>query len=66
MSDQRAKDCHCLCRPCRIPPELPSEHPASETLYLQETLGHTPVQVAAGALLGLVVSSGFLGLWQLL
>lgn len=35
--------------------ELPPEHPASETSALQETLGHTPVQVAAGAGVGLLV-----------
>jgi len=48
-----------------LSPELPSEHPAAETLSLQETLGHTPHQVAVGALVGLVVTWMFLGLWQL-
>jgi acid phosphatase family membrane protein YuiD len=35
--------------------ELPPEHPASETTILKETLGHTPVQVVAGAGVGLLV-----------
>lgn len=35
--------------------QLPSEHPAAETMQLQETLGHTPLQVLCGAAVGLVV-----------
>ncbi|KAI3467673.1 hypothetical protein Pfo_024336 [Paulownia fortunei] len=36
--------------------ELPSEHPLAESRPLRELLGHTPTQVAAGALLGLVTA----------
>ncbi|KAK9155610.1 hypothetical protein Sjap_003090 [Stephania japonica] len=36
--------------------ELPSEHPLSSARPLRELLGHTPVQVVAGAILGVFVS----------
>lgn len=36
--------------------ELPSEHPLAESRPLRELLGHTPPQVVAGALLGLVTA----------
>lgn len=35
--------------------ELPPDHPVSDTRPLRDTLGHTPLQVAAGAVLGVVV-----------
>ncbi|KAJ4894230.1 Acid phosphatase/vanadium-dependent haloperoxidase-related protein [Raphanus sativus] len=36
--------------------EFPSEHPLSTVKPLRELLGHTPIQVAAGAVLGCVVA----------
>ncbi|XP_052187370.1 uncharacterized protein LOC127798095 [Diospyros lotus] len=36
--------------------ELPAEHPLAESRPLRELLGHTPLQVIAGALLGLVTA----------
>lgn len=36
--------------------ELPADHPLSETRPLKEPIGHTPPQVAAGALLGCFVA----------
>ncbi|KAI3694159.1 hypothetical protein L1987_77120 [Smallanthus sonchifolius] len=36
--------------------ELPAEHPLSDSRPLRELLGHTPPQVAAGALLGFVTA----------
>ncbi|KAL8520122.1 hypothetical protein ACS0TY_010882 [Phlomoides rotata] len=36
--------------------ELPAEHPLAESTPLRELLGHTPTQVAAGAILGLVTA----------
>lgn len=36
--------------------ELPSEHPLSSVRPLRELLGHTPLQVIAGAVLGCLVS----------
>lgn len=36
--------------------ELPPEHPVSSLKPLRDSLGHTPVQVVAGALLGCVVA----------
>lgn len=41
---------------------MPPGHPASETTILQETLGHTPVQVAAGAGVGLLVGLALVSL----
>ena len=37
--------------------ELPPDHPVSSTTtgQLKDTLGHTPVQVAVGALVGIAV-----------
>ncbi|GFP95561.1 uncharacterized membrane protein yuid [Phtheirospermum japonicum] len=37
--------------------ELPAEHPLALSRPLRELLGHTPTQVVAGALLGLVTST---------
>ncbi|KAK6139156.1 hypothetical protein DH2020_003739 [Rehmannia glutinosa] len=37
--------------------ELPAEHPLAESRPLRELLGHTPTQVVAGALLGLVTAT---------
>ncbi|KAJ0249041.1 Acid phosphatase/vanadium-dependent haloperoxidase-related protein [Hirschfeldia incana] len=36
--------------------EFPPEHPLSTVKPLRELLGHTPIQVAAGAILGCVVA----------
>lgn len=36
--------------------ELPVEHPVRDTRPLRDSLGHTPVQVAAGGLLGAFVA----------
>ncbi|XP_031268004.1 uncharacterized protein LOC116126451 [Pistacia vera] len=36
--------------------ELPSEHPLAESRPLRELLGHTPPQVIAGGLLGIVTA----------
>ncbi|XP_068658118.1 uncharacterized protein [Aristolochia californica] len=36
--------------------ELPAQHPLSNVRPLHEPLGHTPLQVAAGGLLGCIVS----------
>ncbi|KAI3466271.1 hypothetical protein Pfo_022934 [Paulownia fortunei] len=36
--------------------ELPPEHPVANVRPLRDSLGHTPLQVAAGALLGCVVA----------
>ena len=35
--------------------ELPTQHPVSDTRLLRDSLGHTPVEVGAGALVGLFV-----------
>ncbi|KAE8716599.1 proteasome subunit beta type-7-B-like [Hibiscus syriacus] len=37
--------------------ELPAEHPLAESRPLRELLGHTPPQVFAGGLLGIVTSA---------
>ncbi|MFS8034021.1 hypothetical protein Hanom_Chr17g01576311 [Helianthus anomalus] len=37
--------------------ELPAEHPLAERMLLHELLGHTPPQVIAGGLLGMVTST---------
>ena len=37
--------------------ELPPEHPVSEVRPLKDALGHTPLQVFAGACTGVIVSS---------
>ena len=44
--------------------QLPPDHPASETMQLQETLGHTPLQVVMGAAVGLVVGTFVIGSWK--
>ncbi|ONK69892.1 uncharacterized protein A4U43_C05F27940 [Asparagus officinalis] len=36
--------------------ELPREHPLSSVKPLRDSLGHTPLQVCAGAVLGCLVS----------
>ncbi|CAN1794730.1 hypothetical protein LINPERHAP1_LOCUS20397 [Linum perenne] len=36
--------------------ELPAEHPLAESKPLRELLGHTPAQVIAGSLLGVVTA----------
>ncbi|KAK4763947.1 hypothetical protein SAY87_013385 [Trapa incisa] len=36
--------------------ELPAEHPLSESRPLRELLGHTPSQVVAGSLLGIITA----------
>ncbi|XP_021906159.1 uncharacterized protein LOC110820855 isoform X1 [Carica papaya] len=36
--------------------ELPPEHPVSNCRPLRDSLGHTPLQVAAGAILGCIVA----------
>ncbi|KAK7860410.1 hypothetical protein CFP56_039786 [Quercus suber] len=36
--------------------ELPPEHPVSNVRPLRDSLGHTPLQVVAGAILGCVVA----------
>ncbi|ONK77727.1 uncharacterized protein A4U43_C02F9920 [Asparagus officinalis] len=36
--------------------ELPAEHPLAETGPLRELLGHTPLQVVAGSILGIVIA----------
>ncbi|KAI3731418.1 hypothetical protein L1987_62606 [Smallanthus sonchifolius] len=37
--------------------ELPAEHPLAESMPLHELLGHTPPQVIAGGLLGMLTST---------
>lgn len=37
--------------------ELPAEHPLADSRPLRELLGHTPPQVIAGSLLGIITSS---------
>ncbi|XP_068665252.1 uncharacterized protein [Aristolochia californica] len=37
--------------------ELPAEHPLADTRPLRELLGHTPLQVIAGGLLGFLVAA---------
>ncbi|KAL8249952.1 hypothetical protein R6Q59_006820 [Mikania micrantha] len=37
--------------------ELPAEHPLAESMPLHELLGHTPPQVIAGGLLGMMTST---------
>ena len=36
--------------------ELPPEHPVSDTRQLREHIGHTPLQVGMGAVVGTVVA----------
>ncbi|KAK9809337.1 hypothetical protein WJX73_006425 [Symbiochloris irregularis] len=35
--------------------ELPPDHPVSDTRPLRDSLGHTPLQVAVGAMLGFII-----------
>jgi acid phosphatase family membrane protein YuiD len=44
---------------------LPPEHPAADAVVFNETLGHTPAEVAAGVVVGLVTSLLLVGLWHL-
>ncbi|XP_054787053.1 uncharacterized protein LOC129293237 [Prosopis cineraria] len=37
--------------------ELPDEHPLAERIPLRELLGHTPVQVIVGGILGLIIAA---------
>ncbi|KAK9707517.1 hypothetical protein RND81_07G202600 [Saponaria officinalis] len=37
--------------------ELPAEHPLAESIPLRELLGHTPPQVIAGGMLGLITAT---------
>ncbi|CAL9173559.1 unnamed protein product [Musa hybrid cultivar] len=37
--------------------ELPADHPLSDTRPLRELIGHTPLQVIAGAFLGFVIAT---------
>ncbi|KAF7813628.1 putative membrane protein yuiD [Senna tora] len=41
----------------RIIYELPAQHPLAENIPLRELLGHTPLQVIIGGLLGLVIAA---------
>lgn len=36
--------------------ELPPEHPVSNVRPLRDSLGHTPLQVVAGAVLGCIIA----------
>jgi acid phosphatase family membrane protein YuiD len=45
--------------------QLPREHPAADVQQLQETLGHTPPQVAAGAAVGVLTAALFIGALRL-
>lgn len=43
--------------------ELPRDHPLTDSRPLRDSLGHTPVQVAVGALLGMVVGYAHFNMW---
>jgi uncharacterized protein len=43
--------------------ELPPDHPVQESGRLRDTLGHTPVQVFVGAIVGLIVGYLFQITW---
>jgi acid phosphatase family membrane protein YuiD len=43
--------------------ELPTQHPVSDTRPLRDSLGHTPVEVGAGAMVGIVVGWLHYSLW---
>ena len=43
--------------------ELPRDHPLTDSRPLRDSLGHTPVQVAVGALLGMVVGYAHFNIW---
>ena len=44
--------------------ELPPDHPVQESGRLRDSLGHTPVQVFVGAVVGLIVGYLFQSTWQ--
>lgn len=44
--------------------KLPADHPAQEAGRLRDTLGHTPLQVCMGALVGLVGGYVFQTIWN--
>ena len=43
--------------------ELPRDHPLTDSRPLRDSLGHTPVQVAVGPLLGMVVGYAHFNIW---
>ena len=43
--------------------ELPTQHPVSDTRPLRDSLGHTPVEVGAGAMVGIVTGWLHYSLW---
>ena len=43
--------------------ELPQQHPVSDTRPLRDSLGHTPVEVMAGAVVGLGVGYVHYNMW---
>jgi acid phosphatase family membrane protein YuiD len=43
--------------------ELPQQHPVSDTRPLRDSLGHTPVEVMAGAVVGVVVGYVHYNMW---
>ena len=43
--------------------ELPQQHPVSDTRPLRDSLGHTPMEVMAGAVLGVVVGYVHYNMW---
>jgi acid phosphatase family membrane protein YuiD len=43
--------------------ELPPQHPVSDTRPLRDSLGHTPIQVGVGALVGMVIGYVHYNMW---
>ena len=43
--------------------ELPQQHPVSDTRPLRDSLGHTPVEVGAGAVVGVVIGWLHYSMW---
>ena len=43
--------------------ELPQQHPVSDTRPLRDSLGHTPMEVMAGAVVGVVVGYVHYNMW---
>ena len=43
--------------------QAPTDHPLTDSRPLRDSLGHTPVQVAVGALLGMVVGYAHFNIW---
>ena len=43
--------------------ELPQQHPVSDTRPLRDSLGHTPVEVGAGAMVGVVIGWLHYSMW---